>query len=385
MKKYKFPPVNLLRSSSDGPAPFTPMLLKSHVPLERPTGLNENELSSISYESYAGALKRFVIRQQDYLRQIVAANAYDKKIEEIDLILEKHGPNYHPAHIVVNKDVHLVLNVALTERSQTLLKNEFGHFRYIQQKIGTDSIPKMYLLDSETVEASNGNSSRMLIMMGDWLEGFHEFHLSAETKSGFLRMLLWDMDLGYTFLSERQSEEIWRKAAYILTNFYDPKTFEEIFPWHHASGDFVASTVNEKLDLKLITIRQYGPRLEFHEYSPENQVTALTLFLANLSIRMRLDRLDGVGEIVWAPDFSVEPTLKGFMDALRRKIEDQKCDKRVIAAFLETLKRLSLSELTKIFQAVVESYDPEAPDFPIIHNNLADHIFSVYKAIQIVL
>ena len=115
------------------------------------------------------------------------------------------------------------------------------------------------------------------------------------------------MDQGYTFLSESQSEEIWRKAAYILTNFYDPKTFEEIFPWHHASGDFVASAVNEQLDLKLITIRQYGPRLEFHEYSPENQVTAMALFLANLTIRMRLDRLDGVGEIVWAPDYSVEP------------------------------------------------------------------------------
>ncbi len=385
MKNAKFPPVNLLRSTPEGPAPFTPTLLKSYIPLERPTGLNENELSSISYESYAGALKRFVIRQQDYLRQIVAANGNDKKIGKIDLIVEKHGPDYHPAHIIINEALHLVLNVALRASSQRLLENEFGHFRQLHQKICTDLIPEMYLLDSETVEASNGNHSRLLIMMGDWLEGFHEFHLSAETKSGLLRMLLWDLDQGYTFLSERQSEEIWRKGAYILTHFYNPETFEEIFPWHHASGDFVASRINGELDLKLITIRQYGPRLIFHECSPENQVTALTLFLANLSIRMRLDRLDGVGEIVWAPDSSLEPTLKGFMDALRRKIEDQKCDERVIAAFLETLKRLSVSELTKIFQAVVESYDSEAPDFPIIHNNLADHIFSVCKAIQIVL
>ena len=104
MKNFKFPTVNLLRSISDGPAPFTPTLLKSRVPLERPTGSNDTELSPITYEAYTDALKRFVIRQQDCLRQIVAANTGDKKIEKIDLIVEKHGPNYHPAHIVINKE-----------------------------------------------------------------------------------------------------------------------------------------------------------------------------------------------------------------------------------------------------------------------------------------
>jgi len=198
-------------------------------------------------------------------------------------------------------------------------------------------------------------------------------------------MVLWDMDQGYTFLSDRQSEQIWCKAAYILTSFYDVKTFEEIFPWHHASGDFVASLMNEELDLKLITVRQYAPRLEFSDYSPENQVTAIIVFLANLSIRMRLDRLDGVGEIVWAPDSSVEPTVIGFMHALRRKHEDREFDERIIDVFCDTVKQLSPSELTKMFQAVVESYDSKAPDIPIINNNLVDHIFSVYKAIQIVL
>src|SRR5208283_2874472 len=107
MKNFKFPPVNLLRSSSDGPAPFTPRLLKSRIPLERPTGSNDTAPSPITYEAYTAALKGFVIRQQDYLSRIVAANGCDKKIEKIDLIVEKHGADYHPAHIVVNKDVHL--------------------------------------------------------------------------------------------------------------------------------------------------------------------------------------------------------------------------------------------------------------------------------------
>ncbi len=383
MKKYKLPPVNLLRSTRDGSVPFTPTMLRSYVPLERPTG--SNELSTITYRAYTAALQRFVIRQGEYLSQILSANGRDNRIEKIDLIVEKHGPYYHPAHIVVNEDLHLVLNAALTETGQGLLRNEFDNFRRIHRKISTDLIPKMYLLDSETLGDSNDSTSLMVVMIGDWLKGFHEFHLSADSTRDYYRILLWDMDQGYTFLSDRQSEQIWYKAAYILTNFYDVKTFEEIFPWHHASGDFVASVMNEEPELKLITMRQYAPRLEFHEYSPENQVTAMIVFLANLSIRMRLDRLDGVGEIAWAPNFSVEPTLKGFMNGLRRKHEDRKCDERFIDVFSNTLKQLSPSELTKIFQAVVESYDSKAPDIPIIDNNLADHIFSVHKAIQTVL
>ncbi len=51
----------------------------------------------------------------------------------------------------------------------------------------------------------------------------------------------------------------------------------------------------------------------------------------------------------------------------------------------EILKQLSPAELTEIFRTVVESYDPAAPDVPVICDNLAGHILSVYKAVQTVL
>ncbi len=85
----------------------------------------------------------------------------------------------------------------------------------------------------------------------------------------------------------------------------------------------MASRENGQMACKLITVRQYAPRLEFHKRSPENQVTAMLLFFANLTIRMRLDRLDGVGETVWARDHSVEATIKGVVDGLRRNVENQ--------------------------------------------------------------
>ena len=46
---------------------------------------------------------------------------------------------------------------------------------------------------------------------------------------------------------------------------------------------------------------------------------ALLVFFLNLTIRMRLDRQDGIGEIVWADDIAIKGTLQGFLEGLALK------------------------------------------------------------------
>ena len=366
---------------------FDEKRLGSFIPLVRPTVGNGVD-SGITYQAYMAGVRRFILEHWDFFLRIVSGKGFDKKIGTVDIIAEKHGGHYHPARIVAKTQEErftFVANVALTETSRKLLADEFRLFGRLHQKIRTDSIPKMYLLDETALDEPNDDSARMMIMLGEWLEGFHEFHLSDGAEEGSYRTIVWDTDQTYTFLSDHEAAQIYYEASVILTTFYDPETFEEIFPWHHASGDFVASRESGQMACKLTTVRQYAPRLEFYERSPENQVTALTLFLANLTIRMRLDRLDGVGETVWAGDNSVAATVKGFLDALRRKVEDQTCDQELSTRFLKTLRQLSPAELTEIFLTVVESYGSEAPDVPVIRGNLAGHILAVYKAIQNVL
>jgi hypothetical protein len=387
MKNQIYPTVNLLHSSINGLVPFDAALLKSCVPQTRPVSSGKPD-SRITYQGYMSVLSRFVIRHRDFFLQTLAEKGFDSQIRTIDLVAEKHGNQYHPSRIVVKTReacLAFVANVALTEASRKTLEDEFRVFGRLHKKIPTDFIPRVYLLDESALDESNTDSSRVLIMLGEWFEGFHEFHLSAGAKGDPYRTIWWDTDNGYAFLSDHEAAQIYCKAAYILTTFYDPETFEEIFPWHHASGDFVASRENGQTACKLITVRQYAPRLEFHVRSPENQVTGMLLFLANLTIRMRLDRLEGVGETVWAGDDSVEATIKGFLDALGRKVENQKCDTELSTHFLKTVRQLSLAELTEVFRTVVESYDPASPDVPVIRDNLVGHIFAVYKAIQTVL
>jgi len=105
-----------------------------------------------------------------------------------------------------------------------------------------------------------------------------------------------DSERGHCFLSPGESGLIYHQASSILTCFYDVETFEEIFPWHHAAGDFVARRANGEMDLKLVAARQYAARVGFPEDSPQDRIMALVMFLTNLTVRMRLDRIDGVGK-----------------------------------------------------------------------------------------
>ena len=66
------------------------------------------------------------------------------------------------------------------------------------------------------------------------------------------------------------------------------------------------------LDVRLITARQYLGMMEAEpETDLETRLEAALYFIANLTMHMRLDRLDGTGDLAWADAASVYPTLRG--------------------------------------------------------------------------
>ena len=220
------------------------------------------------------------------------------------------------------------------------------------------------------------------MFLGEWLDDYHEFHLSQEDHNGSPATILWDMNRGHIFLSEIEAAEVYRQVAFILTYYYDTRTFNEVYPWHHASGDFVVCRSGGTTRVKLITVRQYASRMVFEHKAPENVIEALLVFFVNLTLRMRLDRYDGIGPVAWAGGHCVQATLGGFLDALRTKIVERSCDRVLVQEFIRMAGGLSPTELVQIFQPAVEAYDPDAPDVPVVLDNLAEHIFLVYQAFQ---
>jgi hypothetical protein len=341
----------------------------------------------MTYQTYLTAIQNFIVGNWDRFVDLLSEN-HSKAVESpsrIDIVSEKHGSDYHPARIVVSgvdAIKSFVVNVAVNERGRSRLIQDFRTMQLLRSKYTRPFVPHVYFSGAVSVQGPHKVDDNISLFLGEWLDGFYEFHLSLDETDGSTSIVVWDLDKGYSILSPSESDDIFREVAFILTYYYDTETFEEVFPWHHAAGDFVVARSEDDVRVKLVTARQYAPRLNFEEQSPGNQMESLILFIANLTVRMRLDRLDGVGEIVWAGENCVESTMNGVLNALRAKIDEGRCNSTLIHSFVGLAKQMSPEDVAAIFMQVAESYDESAPDLPVIRENLVDHILQVYRVFQ---
>ena len=345
---------------------------------------------SLNYGQYFNGIRE-VISRKDYQPLLLATTRQLGRkvsvadIEEILIYSEKHGSDYHPARIEVIVDgVHsvFVMNVALTDRGRTWVRREFEVLQHLRSKYHYPFLPHTYFQGEAFCDTGPGGqgTDSFVMFLADWFQGYHEFHLSMDKEHGGQGLILWDTEKRYTWLSRSQVREVYLQAARILTLYYDLETFEQIFPWHHAAGDFVIKAQDESIDVRLITARQYAPMLE-----PSKGVSvheALFLFLLNLSLRMRLDRLDGVGPVAWADDDCVDATLEGFLAGLRTKEEQGLSKEGFPDLFLQHTRSLTKEALSEAFHALIDAADQRAPDIPILKRYCQSHILKFHTALQ---
>ena len=301
-----------------------------------------------------------------------------------------------------------VMNVAVTSRGKAGLSREFEVLQHLNTKHDFPFLPRTYF-EGEAFYGSGRGRDTMLMFLGDWLQGYHEFHLSVDKEDGSRKLVLWDTEKNPCHLSRPQAWQIYHQAARILTLYYNLETFEQIFPWHHAAGDFVVKTQDphpvlplegggfgwgsiaspqadhgnyetKSMDVRLVTARQYAPMLERSEGVSVHE--GLLFFLLNLSVRMRLDRLDGVGAVAWADDHCVGATLEGFEEGLRIKQDRGFVDAGFVNGFLQYLCSLGKEDLSYRFHILIDACDQAAPDVPVIRCHLDRHISKFHLALE---
>jgi hypothetical protein len=370
---------------------------KWHLPLD-------GDALKTPYKRYFYSIRDFFLR--DELKPLLeAANKklgreiQRKEVNEIIVRSEKHGFLYHPSSIeVILKDdrVKFGLNVAISEIGKYWLREEFSVLKRLNAKFNLHYLPEPYFL---------GELNSILFLLEDWFEGYHEFHISKDGE-GIQRLKLWDFSnsgSGYTYLSSEQSFEIYKQASKILTLYYDFKDYSQILHWHHAAGDFVVRIEEEKnsplikggyrgvkgsmggllgdrIDVRLTTARQYKSLMALTDRDPVDPFLGLFCFFLNMTIRMRLDKLDGLGEMVWADDICLEATVKGFLEALKLK-EGLKHYIGSAEDFLRLLKSFGEEELKIILNPIIDLYTKEE-DFPVLIENLENHIRKLYAILQ---
>jgi hypothetical protein len=362
---------------------------KWHLPLE-------GDALNTPYRVYFQYIEDF-LAQEDFRPLLYSINKkfgreiHLKDVKEIIIRSEKHGFLYHPASIEVifkqdrvnpvrkgqvlngaglSNGVKFGLNVAISEVGKNYLREEFSVLKRLNTKSNLSYLPGVYIFSEQ---------NSMSFLLEDWFEGYHEFHISRD-EEGKQRIKLWDFHSGYKYLSQEQCFEIYKQCSKILTLYYDLNDFSQIYPWHHAAGDFVVKVKDKKIDVHLTTARRYEPFIGFLEKDTLNPILALCYYLLDLSVRMRLDKLDGMGEVVWADDICLEATLSGFLEALKLK-EELKNYIGSVEDFLSLLKAFGEEELKITFNPIIELYTKEK-DFPILIENLEEHVKKLYTILQ---
>ncbi len=293
--------------------------------------------------------------------------------------LKKHGAFYHPAKVTAaGASGALVLNVAVSGAGRALLEKECDCLDRIQGRGPTPAVPRVYA--SGTIPTKHDRP--VSLFLGEWFSGYREFHLS-EDEAGARRMIVWDDPKGRYFLTPEETAGLYRGAAEILTDLYDAETFEQVHPWHHGAGDFVAKPGGGSVPVKLVTVRGYGTAMARPDSGdPASLLQALLLFLLNLSIWTRLDRLDGVGEVVWSDDRAVAATVAGFFDALERKPTPAVLPEPLALCFRAFLSVCSPGDLMAVADSLVAAYPDNAPEVPVIRAHLSSHLRDLHRALD---
>ena len=174
-----------------------------------------------------------------------------------------------------------------------------------------------------------------------------------------------------------------RQAAYILTLYYDQASFCQIYPWHHGAGDFIVKCEPDALSVKLITARQYEPLVYFDRQEQADRLVAAIHFLLNLALRIRLDRLDGVGKPAWFGAHAVHAAVAGFFAGLADTSASDRLQLGSAEDFLAVMQSFDAGEICDMYGSLLEIYAGEdQDDFDLIRRELSGHVEELQQALQ---
>ncbi len=351
------------------------------LPLSRrpvPAETESTAGKTVTYGDYFSAVGGFLEKDQYRTIRAVLADTIGSPVEinsvrGLDVFLVKHGEFYHPARVVVasgSGDHSLVINVAVSKAGRDHIKGEFRLLTELYREFEPPVLPRVHDFD----EIACGGNKKLRMFSAQWLAGFHEFHLTANPPQNMSNLIVWGRDETKYYLTTKQAEDLYRQAAGILTTAYNFFTFEQVSAWHHAAGDFILTPVDAtRVELRLITVRKYAPLIENAEPDPAALVEGLLLFFLNLTIRNRLDRLDGTGALAWADDYAVKGTITGFFNGLTQVVRKLDLPQTFPAEFKNYIQAHSPETLHDLFSAVVDTIPGNSPEHDFIKNRLGKH------------
>ncbi len=303
------------------------------------------------------------------------------QIKKIIINLVKHGAFYHPLkiHVILKnrQSCLFVLNGAVSEGGLSLVTTEYQLIKDLNETHSKNYLPRVF--GRGLMQTARG---KIGFFLGEWFKDYREFH--ATDDQGKRQIVIWASDGGCHYISQSDALPIYQEIARILTYHYNIETFKQISPWHHAAGDFIVWLQDGSMDVRLITVRGFAPLMEFSDSGTDKKVhilPALLFFFLNLTIRMRIDRLNGTGRIILLGEEIMPAIVHGFFQALDEKsMTYDYGDLRRI--FIEFFQNFDLGQISGVMEKILESSHPDPSEMRVIEKNMGSHcecLCSIFK------
>ena len=345
----------------------------------------------LTLRDYFEAIKAFILKDQGKRLVHIFKQSLNREIglDRIHKILirsEKHGGLYHVASVDIfmyERPIKFAVTTAVSEEARACLTNEYEMLKSLNRSLKLPYLPEVHEKGDVKCQDGHHHHDTLTLILSEWFRDYHEWHLSIDEKDNCQKVCIWDLKNGNRYASEEESFEIFRKVSKILTLYYDAHAFKQIYPWHHAAGDFIVETGENGIRVKLTTVRDYRSIMELFSENAAHPMIAMVYFFLNLTIRLRLDKLDGVGETAWAGDFSVHAAIQGFFEALRIMDGEGIFESGHMQDLFSLLQSLNEDEVERLLQPLLGLYQEDGPaDLPIILTNLKSHVSFLCQALR---
>ena len=97
---------------------------------------------------------------------------------------------------------------------------------------------------------------------------------------------------------------------------------------------------------------------------------------------MRLDRLDGIGEIAWADDSALTGIWTGFLAGLASNRFSLPKVKNPLKSFESYLGQYSQDELLTLSAQLADTFHPNAPEVSVFSARIASHVAALSNTIS---
>ncbi|MGD9578381.1 MAG: hypothetical protein AB7Y74_09025 [Syntrophorhabdus sp.] len=311
----------------------------------------------------------------------------DISLQDIDNVIiryEKYGTLYQivSAEIISgNQKMKLAVSAALTPDAQQNITLEYNLISYMNTKTGLPYLPRVFCINSLDVE-KDSHTETVALTLAEWFEGYHEWHFS-KNDIGNNAIVIWDTARGNRSVSDQEAYTIIKEASKILTFYYNVGGSERIVPWHHGAGDFIVNTDSGKVDVKLITVRGYEPFASPDTNQTVGPLLGILFFLIELTVKMRMDKMEGMGETIWADSRYMNAAIQGFFHAMKIKERDHECNDISIDDFMATLKTLNKDEIASSISSYLKhNQAPDTSDYRVIQEHMGEHAADLASALQ---